>query len=61
MTLLNKALLESVAQITEMTRSDHPTAAARVKSADKMVMCCHYSMIANLKWQSNTTRDSTST
>ena len=38
MTLLNKALLESVAQITEMTRSDHPTAAARVKSADKMVM-----------------------
>ena len=33
-----KALLESVAQITEMTKSDHPTAAARVKSADKMVM-----------------------
>ena len=35
---INKALLEGVAQITEMTRSDHPTAAARVKSADKMVM-----------------------
>ena len=35
---INKALLESVAQITEMTKSDHPTAAARVKSADKMVM-----------------------
>ena len=35
---INKALLESVAQITEMTMSDHPTAAARVKSADKMVM-----------------------
>ena len=34
----NKALLESVAQITELTKSDHPTAAARVKSADKMVM-----------------------
>ena len=34
----NKALLESVAQITEMTKSDHPTAAARVKLADKMVM-----------------------
>ena len=33
-----KALLESVAQITEMTKSDHPVAAARVKSADKMVM-----------------------
>ena len=36
--LINKALLESVAQITEMTKSDHPAAAARVKLADKMVM-----------------------
>ena len=35
---INKALLESVAQITEMTKSDHPTTAARVKLADKMVM-----------------------
>ena len=35
---INKVLLESVAQITEMTKSNHPTAAARVKSADKMVM-----------------------
>ena len=35
---INEALLESVAQITEMTKSDHPIAAARVKSADKMVM-----------------------
>ena len=35
---INKALLESVAQITEMTKSDNPTAAARVKLADKMVM-----------------------
>ena len=35
---INKALLESVAQITEMTKTDYPTAAARVKSADKMVM-----------------------
>ena len=33
---INKALLESVAQITEMTKSDHP--ASRVKSADRMVM-----------------------
>ena len=33
-----KALLESVAQITEMTKTDHSMAAARVKSADKMVM-----------------------
>ena len=31
-------LFESVAQIMEMTKSDHPTAAARVKLADKMVM-----------------------
>ena len=35
---INKALLESVAQITKMAKSNHPTAAARVKSADKMVM-----------------------
>ena len=35
---INKALLESVAHITEMTNTDHPTAAAKVKSADKMVM-----------------------
>ena len=35
---MNKALLESVTQITEMTKSDHPMAAARVKLADKMVM-----------------------
>ena len=35
---INRALSESVAQITEMTKADHPTAAARVKSADKMVM-----------------------
>ena len=35
---INKALLESIAQITEMTKSDHPMAVARVKSADKMVM-----------------------
>ena len=34
---INKALLESVAQITEMTKTNHPMAAARVKSADKMV------------------------
>ena len=35
---INKALLESVAQLTEMTKSDYPMAAVRVKSADKMVM-----------------------
>ena len=35
---INKALLGSVAQITEMTKPDHSAATARVKSADKMVM-----------------------
>ena len=35
---INKALLESVAQKTEMTKTDHPMVAARVKSVDKMVM-----------------------
>ena len=35
---INKALLESVAQITEMTNTDHPTTGARAKSVDKMVM-----------------------
>ena len=34
---INKALLESVTHITEMTKTDH-LAAAKVKSADKMVM-----------------------
>ena len=32
---INKALLESV---THMTKTDHPMVAAKVKSADKMVM-----------------------
>ena len=35
---INKALLESVMHITEMTQTDHPMVAAKVKSADKMVM-----------------------
>ena len=35
---INKALLESVAKITKMTKLDHSAATARVKSADKMVM-----------------------
>ena len=35
---INKALPKSVAQVTEMTKTDHPMAAARVKSVDKMVM-----------------------
>ena len=35
---INKAVLESVAQITEMTKPNHSAAASRVKLADKMVM-----------------------
>ena len=35
---INKALSEGVAQITEMTKSDHLATAARVKLADKTVM-----------------------
>ena len=35
---INKALLESVAQITEMTKPNHPAAASTVKLADRMVM-----------------------
>ena len=35
---INKALLESIAQITEMTKNYHHVASARVKSADQMVM-----------------------
>ena len=35
---INKALLESVMHITEMTKTDHPMTAAKVKPADKMVM-----------------------
>ena len=35
---INIALLESLAQITEMTKPNHSAATARVKSANKMVM-----------------------
>ena len=35
---INKSLLESATHITEMTKTDHPPAAVKVKSADKMVM-----------------------
>ena len=57
---IKKSLLESVAQITEMTQTDQPMAAARVKSAERWSCCCHYLMVANQKWQSNTMRDSIS-
>ena len=35
---INKALLESITHITEMTQTDHPMVSAKVKSADKMIM-----------------------
>ena len=35
---INKALLESIIHITEVTQTDHPMVSAKVKSADKMVM-----------------------
>ena len=35
---INKALLESITHITEMTQTDHPMVSAKVKSADKMVI-----------------------
>ena len=35
---INKVLLESIMHITEMTKTDHPMVAAKVKSTDKMVM-----------------------
>ena len=35
---INKALLESIMHLTEMTKTDQPIVAAKVKSADKMVM-----------------------
>ena len=35
---INKALLESIIHITEMTSTDHPMASVKVKSAEKMVM-----------------------
>ena len=35
---INKALLESITHITEMTQTDHPIVSAKVKSVDKMVM-----------------------
>ena len=35
---VNKALLESITEITEMTKNDHHMASAKMKSADKMVM-----------------------
>ena len=35
---INKALLENIMHITEMTQTDHPMVSDKVESADKMVM-----------------------
>ena len=35
---INKALLESIMHITEMTQTNHPMVSVKVKSTDKMVM-----------------------
>ena len=35
---INKAPLESITHVIQMTQTDHPMASAKVKSADKMVM-----------------------
>ena len=44
---INKALLESIAHITEMTQTDHP-----------MASCCHhYLMALSLRWQNNIKKD----
>ena len=54
---INKALLESITHITEMTKTDHPMASAKVKSAEKW-SCCHcYLMAINQKWQNNAMKD----
>ena len=42
---INNALLESVAQITEMTKPNHSAATSRVKSADKW-SCYHRYLMA---------------
>ena len=57
---INKALLESVAQITEMTKSDTQQLQLGLNWQTRWSCCCHYSMVANLKWPSRITRDSTS-
>ena len=57
---INKALLESVAQITEMTKSDHPTQQLGLNWQTIWSCYHHYLMVANLKWQSSIMRDLTS-
>ena len=56
---INKAILDSVAQITEMTKPDHPAVAVRVKLADKMVMLPPLFDGSKPEVASNIMRDST--
>ena len=55
---INKALLESVAHISELTHSDHHRTAAKVKSVDKMVMLPTLFDGTNQNRQNSTMRDS---
>ena len=50
---INKALLENITEITEMTKNDHSMASAQVKSADKMVMLPPLFDGTNQRWKSN--------
>ena len=54
---INKALLECITHINEMTLTDHPVASAKVKSADKMVMLPPLFDGLNLRWQNNIIKD----
>ena len=48
---INKALIESIMHITEMTKTDHPMVSAKVKLLKKWLCCHRYLMVVNLKWQ----------
>ena len=54
---IDKAVLESITHITEMTQTDHPMASDKVKSADKMVMLPPLLMALNPRWQNNIKKD----
>ena len=54
---MNKALLEIITHITEITQTDHP----RSNQLTKWSCCHHYLMAINLKWQNNTMKDSINT
>ena len=57
---INKALLESVAPVTEMTKLTTQQQQLGLNQQTRWSCCHHYSMVANLKWPSSIMRDSTS-